>query len=59
MAVNRARVSDEIELAYEEVAGDPADPPLLMVQGLGAQMVAWRDELLHELGARGLRAVAV
>ena len=57
MTVERARVSDEIELAYEEVAGDRRDPPLLMVQGLGAQMVAWRDGLLHELAARGLRVI--
>jgi pimeloyl-ACP methyl ester carboxylesterase len=57
MAVKHARVSDEVSIAYEEVAGDPADPPVLMAYGLGAQMVAWREELLHALADRGLRVI--
>lgn len=29
-----------IEIAYE-VHGDPADPPLLLINGLGSQLVRW------------------
>jgi pimeloyl-ACP methyl ester carboxylesterase len=29
--------------------GDPNDPPLLMVMGLGAQMYLWPDALVHQL----------
>jgi pimeloyl-ACP methyl ester carboxylesterase len=33
----------EIEICYETF-GDPGDPPILFVMGLGAQMIAWADE---------------
>jgi pimeloyl-ACP methyl ester carboxylesterase len=36
-----------------ESFGDPADPPLLLVMGLGTQMIAWHDDLCAELAARG------
>ena len=38
MTVERAAVGDGIEIAYERF-GDPADPPLLLVMGLGTQML--------------------
>jgi pimeloyl-ACP methyl ester carboxylesterase len=57
MAVKDARVSDEITIAYEEVAGAATDPPLLMVNGLGEQMIGWRPELLEALAERGLRVI--
>jgi pimeloyl-ACP methyl ester carboxylesterase len=38
-------------------AGDPADPPLLMIGGLGQQMVAWPQELLDALVSAGLYVV--
>ena len=50
-----ARVGD-IELCYETF-GDPADPPMLMVMGLGAQMVAWPEDLIRELVERGFFVV--
>jgi pimeloyl-ACP methyl ester carboxylesterase len=56
MAESYARVSDAITLAYDEF-GDPADPPLLMIHGLGAQMIAWREEFLQMLADRGLRVI--
>ena len=56
MREQHARLNDEISLAYEEV-GDPADPPLLLIHGLGAQMIAWRDEFLELLVDRGLRLI--
>ncbi|MCU0271144.1 MAG: alpha/beta fold hydrolase [Acidimicrobiales bacterium] len=45
-----------VELEYE-CLGDPADPTLLLVNGLGAQLVSWEDEFLHGLLDRGFRVV--
>jgi pimeloyl-ACP methyl ester carboxylesterase len=50
-----ARVGD-VELAYETF-GDPNDPGLLMVMGLGAQMIFWPEELCELLAAAGLRVI--
>lgn len=41
-----------LELAYEAF-GDPADPPVVLVMGLGTQMVAWPDQLCTDLAAAG------
>jgi pimeloyl-ACP methyl ester carboxylesterase len=41
-----------IELCYETL-GDPADEPLLLVMGLGAQMTLWPVELCDALVDRG------
>ena len=40
----------EIELAYETF-GNPADTPVLLIMGLGAQMIFWPDELCESLAA--------
>jgi pimeloyl-ACP methyl ester carboxylesterase len=45
-----------IELEYE-VFGDEAAPPLLLVMGLGAQMIAWDDAFCTQLAARGHRVI--
>ncbi|HEX2106012.1 MAG TPA: alpha/beta fold hydrolase [Solirubrobacteraceae bacterium] len=50
-----ARVGD-VELAYETF-GDPAHPALLLVMGLGTQMLGWRAELCAEIAARGFHVV--
>ncbi len=42
----------EIELAYETF-GDPADPAVLVIMGLGAQMIFWPEELCEALSERG------
>src|SRR3954471_17389636 len=42
----------EIEICYETF-GDPSDPALLLIMGLGTQMVAWHDEFCEQLAARG------
>lgn len=55
MSEQTARIGD-IELAYE-VGGDPAGVPMLLIMGLGAQMILWPDDLVAELGARGFRTV--
>ena len=45
-----------ISLCYE-TRGDPADPPLLMVHGHGAQLVAWHAELVDALSSLGFYTV--
>ncbi|MBA2765021.1 MAG: alpha/beta hydrolase [Thermoleophilaceae bacterium] len=45
-----------VELCYESL-GDPADPAVLLVMGLGLQMVWWRDEFCAELVDRGFRVI--
>jgi len=48
-----ARVTaNGIEIEYEQF-GDAGDPPLLLVMGLGAQMILWEDDFCRELAARG------
>ncbi|BEP40108.1 hypothetical protein [Variovorax sp. V15] len=41
-----------IELAWDSF-GDPAAEPLLLVMGLGAQMVAWDDAFCARLAEAG------
>jgi pimeloyl-ACP methyl ester carboxylesterase len=41
-----------IELEYE-VIGNPADPPVLLIMGLGGQLLAWDDEFVIGLARRG------
>jgi pimeloyl-ACP methyl ester carboxylesterase len=45
-----------VELEYETV-GDPADRPLLLVQGLGSQLISVEDGLCQELAARGFLVI--
>jgi pimeloyl-ACP methyl ester carboxylesterase len=40
-----------IEICYDTF-GDPSAPPLLLVMGLGAQMIAWEEEFCAALAAR-------
>jgi pimeloyl-ACP methyl ester carboxylesterase len=51
----RARANG-IEIEYEEF-GRSGDPALLLVMGLGAQMILWREGFCELLAARGLRVV--
>jgi pimeloyl-ACP methyl ester carboxylesterase len=44
--------SGEVELAYEAF-GDAADPPVLLIMGLGSQMIFWPDELCELLADAG------
>ncbi|HEX4188189.1 MAG TPA: alpha/beta hydrolase [Solirubrobacteraceae bacterium] len=45
-----------ITLCYESF-GDPADPPALLVMGLGTQMLAWHSDFCMRLAERGLHVV--
>ncbi len=51
-----AEAGNGITLCYETF-GDPADPPLLLVMGLGMQMIAWPDDLCEELAGRRFHVV--
>ena len=42
----------EVELAYETF-GDRADPAVLLIMGLGSQMIFWPDELCEALARSG------
>ena len=46
----------DLELAYETF-GDPGDPALLLVMGLGTQMIAWHDDFCAELAGRGYHVI--
>ena len=45
-----------IQLEYE-THGDPANPPLLLIMGLGAQLTLWPIELVEALVARGYHVI--
>jgi proline iminopeptidase len=45
-----------IEIAYE-TAGDPAGPPLLLIMGLGMQLIDWPDELVAGLVEQGFHVI--
>jgi pimeloyl-ACP methyl ester carboxylesterase len=45
-----------LEVCYETF-GNPSDPPLLLVMGLGAQMIAWDEEFCRALADRGFHVV--
>src|SRR5258705_12142617 len=53
---NYADVGGGITLCYETF-GDPDDPTLLLVMGLGAQMLSWDDDLCIGLAGRGYHVV--
>jgi pimeloyl-ACP methyl ester carboxylesterase len=45
-----------IELCYE-IFGDPDAEPMLLIMGLGAQMIHWDDDFCRQLAARGFRII--
>ena len=48
--------SGELEIYYEDM-GDPGDPAVLLIMGLGAQLVFWRTEFCEKLVNQGLRVI--
>jgi pimeloyl-ACP methyl ester carboxylesterase len=45
-----------VELCYE-IFGDASAEPMLLIMGLGAQMVHWDDDFCRQLAARGFRVI--
>jgi pimeloyl-ACP methyl ester carboxylesterase len=62
MSTTEARPNDLGDIAFADVGpiriayetfGDPADTPMLLVMGLGTQMLAWPDSMCEELAGAG------
>src|SRR5690349_15953492 len=45
-----------IDIAYQRL-GDPAATPVLLIMGMGAQLIAWPDRFCEALVARGLHVI--
>jgi pimeloyl-ACP methyl ester carboxylesterase len=46
----------DLDIYYEDM-GDPNDPAVLLIMGLGAQLLLWRKEFCEKLVAQGLRVI--
>ncbi|NQD94524.1 alpha/beta fold hydrolase, partial [Pseudomonas sp. CrR25] len=47
---------DEVQLAYQSI-GRASDPALLLVMGLGGQLIHWPDEVVARLCEQGFRVI--
>ena len=56
MAEQFCTVGDDVELCYETF-GDPSDPAMLLIMGLGTQMGGWHDDFCAQLADRGFFAI--
>jgi pimeloyl-ACP methyl ester carboxylesterase len=56
MAEQFCDVGRGITLCYETF-GQESDPPLVLIMGLGTQMVGWPDDFCEQLASRGFRVV--
>ncbi len=56
MAEQRCDVGRAITLCYETFGSD-RDPPMLLIMGLGTQMIGWPDEFCAQLAERGFHVV--
>jgi pimeloyl-ACP methyl ester carboxylesterase len=48
--------SGDLDIYYEDM-GDPNDPAVLLIMGLGSQLLLWRDGFCEKLVAEGLRVI--
>lgn len=48
--------SGDLDIYYEDM-GDPDDPAVLLIMGLGAQLLLWRNGFCEKLIERGLRVI--
>jgi pimeloyl-ACP methyl ester carboxylesterase len=53
--VSHAKVGS-VDIVYETI-GDPSDPPLLLIMGLGMQLIHWDTELCEQLAERGFHVI--
>ena len=51
-----APIKGELDIYYEEM-GNPGDPPVLLVMGLGAQLLLWRNGFCERLVDQGYRVI--
>jgi pimeloyl-ACP methyl ester carboxylesterase len=52
----RTARANGIDLCYE-IFGDDSAEPMLLIMGLGAQMIHWDDDFCRQLAARGFRVI--
>ena len=50
------RRSGDLDIYYEDM-GDPNDPAVLLIMGLGAQLLLWRNGFCEKLVDQGLRVI--
>jgi pimeloyl-ACP methyl ester carboxylesterase len=48
--------SGDLDIYYEDM-GDPSDPAVLLIMGLGAQLLLWRTDFCEMLVNQGLRVI--
>jgi pimeloyl-ACP methyl ester carboxylesterase len=48
--------SGHLDIYYEDI-GDPNDPAVLLIMGLGSQLLLWRDGFCEKLVTEGLRVI--
>jgi pimeloyl-ACP methyl ester carboxylesterase len=48
--------SGDLDIYYEDM-GDPNDPAVLLIMGLGSQLLLWRNGFCEKLVAEGLRVI--
>ncbi len=48
--------SGDLDIYYEDM-GDPGDPAVLLIMGLGSQLLLWRNGFCEKLVAEGLRVI--
>ena len=53
---DRGNGPGELQIHYEDM-GDPSDPAVLLIMGLGAQLTFWREDFCRKLVDQGLRVV--
>lgn len=51
-----ATINKDLEIYYEDM-GNPGDPPVLLVMGLGAQLLLWRNGFCERLVNQGHRVI--
>src|SRR5262245_34716129 len=51
-----AKLDGGIELWYRD-EGNPDGEPMLLIMGLGSQLIAWPEDFVKDLGKRGYRVI--
>jgi len=54
--VTQYAAANGLKLAYETF-GTSDDPPVLLIMGLGTQMIAWPDEMCEQIAGRGFYVI--
>ncbi|MDP9376493.1 MAG: alpha/beta fold hydrolase [Actinomycetota bacterium] len=49
-------IAGDVEICFDSF-GDEGDPAMLLVMGLGTQMLWWRDEFCEEIASRGYHVI--